>query len=47
MVFFVLMAIAGVVILAFMLESGHTQFEKLQRGADWDGLLRGSDRELP
>lgn len=47
MVFLVLMAVAGVVILAFMLESGHTEFEKLQRGVDGDGLLRGSDRELP
>lgn len=45
MVFLVLMAMAVVIILAFMLESGHAEFEKFERSGDAEGFLYRRDTE--
>ena len=45
LVFLILMAMAVVIILAFMLESGHAQFEKFERTGDGEGLLSGGEGE--
>jgi hypothetical protein len=47
LVFLVLMAMAIVVILAFMLESGHAEFEKFERTGDAEGFLSRRDIESP
>ena len=41
--FMIFMVIAGAVILAFMLESGHTEFERFQRLGEGDSLFPRED----
>jgi preprotein translocase subunit SecG len=47
LVFVALMAMAVVIILAFMLESGHAQFEKFEGGGDNEGLFSRREKETP
>jgi hypothetical protein len=47
LVFLVLMAMAVVIILAFMLESGHAEFEKFERTGDAEGLFSRRETESP
>jgi hypothetical protein len=47
LVFLVLMTMAVVIILAFMLESGHAEFEKFERTGDAEGFLSRRDKESP